>query len=427
MSEELFKKVKNASRILSLSSLEERNEALSRIAQEVSQNRDFLLAANGLDLDDALKTGENDALIARLRYTEAKIEQSIRGLEEVRALPDPIFRVREKREIDSGFILEKVAIPLGVIGAVFEARPDAFLQIASLALKSGNGLVLKGGIEARNTNRALYEIIQKATESFSFSSSWIGILETRDDVKELLSAEDYCDLIIPRGSKKFVRYVMDNTHIPVLGHADGICITYVEKSADIASAVDILVDAKTNYPAACNATETILIDEDISSSLLPLLANAFEKNSVVVHADEKSILYFKNALPVREEDYDTEFLKKECALRIVSSFEEALSHIEKHSSKHTDAILTRDKNRADEFIRRIDSADVFVNCSTRFADGYRFGLGSEVGISTSRIHSRGPVGLEGLMTTKWILTGHGETVTEYLNGTKSFHFKEREV
>ncbi len=427
MSEELFKKVKNASRILSLSSLEERNEALSRIAQEVSQNRDFLLAANGLDLDDALKTGENDALIARLRYTEAKIEQSIRGLEEVRALPDPIFRVREKREIDSGFILEKVAIPLGVIGAVFEARPDAFLQIASLALKSGNGLVLKGGIEARNTNRALYEIIQKATESFSFSSSWIGILETRDDVKELLSAEDYCDLIIPRGSKKFVRYVMDNTHIPVLGHADGICITYVEKSADIASAVDILVDAKTNYPAACNATETILIDEDISSSLLPLLANAFEKNSVVVHADEKSILYFKNALPVREEDYDTEFLKKECALRIVSSFEEALSHIEKHSSKHTDAILTRDKNRADEFIRRVDSADVFVNCSTRFADGYRFGLGSEVGISTSRIHSRGPVGLEGLMTTKWILTGHGETVTEYLNGTKSFHFKEREV
>lgn len=427
MSEELFKKVKNASRILSLSSLEERNEALSRIAQEVSQNRDSLLTANGLDINDALKTGENDALIARLKYTEAKIEQSIRGLEEVRALPDPVFKVREKREIDSGFILEKVAIPLGVIGAVFEARPDAFLQIASLALKSGNGLVLKGGIEARNTNRALYEIIQKATEPFSFSSSWIGILETRDDVKELLAAEDYCDLIIPRGSKKFVRYVMDNTHIPVLGHADGICITYVEKSADIASAVDILVDAKTNYPAACNATETILIDEDISSSLLPVLANAFEKNSVVVHADEKSIKYFKNALPIREGDYDTEFLKKECALRIVSSFEEALSHIEKHSSKHTDAILTKDKNRAEEFIHRVDSADVFVNCSTRFADGYRFGLGSEVGISTSRLHARGPVGLEGLMTTKWILTGHGETVTEYLNGTKSFHFKERRV
>ncbi len=427
MSEELFKKVKNASRILSLSSLEERNEALSRIAQEVSQNRDSLLTANGLDINNALKTGENDALIARLKYTEAKIEQSIRGLEEVRALPDPVFKVREKREIDSGFILEKVAIPLGVIGAVFEARPDAFLQIASLALKSGNGLVLKGGIEARNTNRALYEIIQKATEPFSFSSSWIGILETRDDVKELLAAEDYCDLIIPRGSKKFVRYVMDNTHIPVLGHADGICITYVEKSADIASAVDILVDAKTNYPAACNATETILIDEDISSSLLPVLANAFEKNSVVVHADDKSIKYFKNALPIREGDYDTEFLKKECALRIVSSFEEALSHIEKHSSKHTDAILTKDENRAEEFIHRVDSADVFVNCSTRFADGYRFGLGSEVGISTSRLHARGPVGLEGLMTTKWILTGHGETVTEYLNGTKSFHFKERRV
>lgn len=427
MTDELFKKVKDASRFLSQSSLEERNNALFQIADYIGKNRERILKANEEDLKKAGENGESDALLARLKYTEAKIAQSIKGLEEVASLPDPVFKVRERREIDVSFVLEKVAVPLGVIGAVFEARPDAFLQIASLALKSGNGVVLKGGIEAVNTNRVLYEIIREATDNTSFSSSWIGMLETRDDVKELLKASDYVDLIIPRGSKKFVRYVMDNTHIPVLGHADGLCITYVEKSADVKEAVDILIDAKTNYPAACNATETILVDEEIAPALLPLLASSFDEKGVVVHADGKSISYFKNGIPASREDYDTEFLKKECALKVVSSFDEAVDHIEKHSSKHTDAILTSDNLKADEFVRRIDSADVFVNCSTRFADGYRFGLGSEVGISTSRLHARGPVGLDGLMTTKWVLRGHGERVGEYTEGGKSFHFRELEV
>ncbi len=428
MDSNLFKRVKESSFLLSQSTLEERNSALSHIADFLIKEKDRIKDANSKDVAMAIEKGESSALIARLKYTDEKIAQSLKGLEEVISLPDPVWKVTEKREIDSGFILEKVRIPIGVIAAVFEARPDAVVQIASLALKSGNGLILKGGSEAGNTNRALVEIIKEATESFSFSSSWLGALETRDDVKELLKADEWVDLIIPRGSNSFVRYIMDNTHIPVLGHAEGLCITYVEKSADIEKSVKVLLDAKTQYPAACNATETILVDKEIAPVLLPKLSRAFDDNGVIVHADCESLGYFKNAISAVDDDYDTEYLKKECALKVVFSFDEAIEHIKKHSSGHTDAILTEDQSRAEEFLKRVDSADVFVNCSTRFADGYRFGLGSEVGISTSRLHARGPVGLDGLMTTKWILQGHGETVGEYSGKeAKSFHFKELEI
>lgn len=428
MDSNLFKSVKEASFLLSRSTLEERNRALSQIADTLLKEKKRVMDANKRDVDAATKSGESSALISRLKYTDEKITQSLKGLKEVAALSDPIWKGVEKREIDSGFILEKVQVPIGVIGTVFEARPDAVLQIASLSLKSGNGLILKGGSEAGNTNRVLVDIIKEATASFSFSSNWIGALETRDDVKALLKADEWVDLIIPRGSNSFVRYIMDNTHIPVLGHAEGLCITYVEKSADVEKSVKVLLDAKTQYPAACNATETILIDKEIATSLLPRLADVFEKNGVVVHADENALSYFKNGIPAESGDYDTEYLKKECAVKVVSSFEEAIEHIKKHSSGHTDAILTEDEKAADEFLKRVDSADVFVNCSTRFADGYRFGLGSEVGISTSRLHARGPVGLDGLMTTKWILRGHGETVGEYSGeGAKSFHFRELDV
>ncbi len=428
MNSNLFKSVKESSFLLSRSTLEERNAALSAIASTLMKEKKRIMDANKCDVDSAIKNGESSALIARLKYTDEKIAQSLKGLKEVESLADPVWKVREKREIDSGFVLEKVAVPIGVIGTVFEARPDAVVQIASLSLKSGNGLILKGGSEAANTNRVLVDIIKEATESFSFSSSWIAALETRDDVKELLKADEWVDLIIPRGSNSFVRYIMDNTHIPVLGHAEGLCITYVEKSADVEKSVKVLLDAKTQYPAACNATETILVDKEIAPALLPLLSTAFDEAGVVVHADETSFPYFKNALHATATDYDTEYLKKECAIKVVSSFDEAIEHIKKHSSGHTDAILTEDKEKADEFLRKVDSADVFVNCSTRFADGYRFGLGSEVGISTSRIHARGPVGLDGLMTTKWILCGHGETVGEYSGeGGKSFHFRELDI
>ncbi len=426
MDDNFFKGVRDASLILSRSSGEERNAALSSIAPALEKNRKRIEEANKRDLEEAERNGGRASLISRLRYTEGKMAQSLKGLGEVISLPDPVFRTREKREIDSSFVLEKVAVPLGVIGMVFEARPDALIQIASLALKSGNGLILKGGREAHNTNRVLTSVIKEATEEFSFGSGWIEALETREDVGELLKAEEWVDLIIPRGSNSFVKFVMENTHIPVLGHSDGLCITYVEKSASPEESVKILVDAKTDYPAACNATETILLDEEIAPSLLPLLDRAFTEKGVKVHADSLSLPYFTSAVEATEDDWNTEYLALECALKTVKSIEEAVDHIASHSSKHTDAILTGDAAAADYFVHRVDSADVFVNCSTRFADGYRFGLGSEVGISTSRLHARGPVGLDGLMTTKWILRGHGETVGEYSgpDAVKSFHFRE---
>ncbi len=425
MDSNLFERVKKASVSLAQSSFDERNSALLAIRDALVKNKDRIDEANKKDLCRAEEKGETSALVARLKYSDSKQQQSLKGLEEVASLPDPIFKVREKREIDSSFVLSKVSVPLGVIAMIFEARPDALIQIASLALKSGNGLILKGGSEAQETNRVLTGIIKEATSSFSFSSDWIESLETRDDVMTLLSADKYVDLVIPRGSGTFVRFVMEHTHIPVLGHAEGLCITYVEKTADIEKSVKILVDAKTQYPAACNATETILVDKEITSSLLPLLSKVFDEKGVVVHADERALPYFKNGVKAIPDDWDREYLDKECAVKVVDSFDEALSHIREHSSHHTDAILTEDKDKAEAFIHSVDSADVFVNCSTRFADGYRFGLGSEVGISTSRIHARGPVGLEGLMTTKWILVGHGETVGEYSGeGAKSFHFKE---
>ncbi len=426
MDDNFFKSVRGASDILSRSPGAERNAALSSIAEALEKNRDRIKAANERDLAEAERKGEKQSLISRLRYTDGKMAQSIKGLEDVETLPDPVFRIREKREIDKGFVLEKVSVPLGVIGMVFEARPDALIQIASLALKSGNGLILKGGSEARNTNRVLTGVIKDATADFSFGPGWIEELETREDVGELLKADRWVDLIIPRGSNSFVRYVMENTHIPVLGHSDGLCITYAEKSAPLEEAVRILLDAKTDYPAACNATETILVDEELAPSLLPLLDRAFREKGVTVHADGVSLPYFTSALPAVPVDWDTEYLALECAVKCVKSTEEAVEHIREHSSKHTDAIITSDKEKADYFVHNVDSADVFVNCSTRFADGYRFGLGAEVGISTSRLHARGPVGLDGLMTTKWILRGHGETVGEYSgpDSVRSFHFRE---
>ena len=426
MDRNLFRSVKKASALLALSAESERNDALTAIADALVRNRQRIKEANTADLEEAERNGEKSSLISRLKYSDDKMKQSVTGLETVRSLPDPIFRTREKREIDTAFVLEKVTVPLGVIGMVFEARPDALVQIASLALKSGNGLILKGGREAARTNRVLVDVIKEATSSFSFTSDWIEALETREDVSELLKADEWVDLIIPRGSNSFVRYVMENTHIPVLGHSDGLCITYVEKTADVNEALKILVDAKTQYPAACNATETILVDEEIAPSLLPLLDKAFAEKGVKIHADSASIGYLPSAVPANDSDWDTEYLALECAVKTVKNEEEAVRHIAEHSSEHTDAIITSDRAAADYFVHSVDSADVFVNCSTRFADGFRFGLGSEVGISTSRLHARGPVGLDGLMTTKWILRGHGETVAQYsgAESERTFHFRE---
>ena len=412
--------LRKGARRISSSGDEERKNLLMSIAGALDSSRERIREANDADLKAAEDKGLQPSLMKRLAFTEEKIDSSIQGLKELCSLPDPIGRVLEKRELDPGFILERVSFPIGVIAMIFEARPDALVQIAGLALRSGNAVVLKGGSEARNTNRVLVDIISEAA-----GNDWILGVESHEDVSILLGMDRYIDLVIPRGSNAFVRYVMEHTRIPVIGHADGICSVYIDSSADYDKALSIAVDSKTQYPAACNAAETFLVHESVSPVFLPKLNAEFAKLGVKVHADGKAIAYMDGAVPAVSEDFDTEFLALECAVKVVSSIDEAIEHIAEHSSHHTDAIVTESEDAKRRFFQDVDSADVFCNCSTRFADGFRFGLGAEVGISTGKIHARGPVGLSGLMTSKWLLSGHGETVAEYSgrNG-KSFHHKE---
>ena len=422
---ESFASVRKSASVLAVSSNKERQDILRKIAQKLNINSHVIFEENRKDMENAKEAGIPDAILHRLLFSEEKLASATKGLEELALQKDPIGRTREKRELDPGFVLEKRTFPIGVIGMIFEARPDALVQIAGLALRSGNGIILKGGKEARLTNRILVRLIQEATADSSFGANWIMGIESHEDVDCLLKAEGYVDLLIPRGSNAFVRHIMDNTRIPVMGHADGICTTFVDESADQDKAIDICVDAKIQYPAACNATETFLVHSAIAREFLPKLNEALRAKNVIIHADKQALRFMKDALPASEKDFHTEYLALECAVGVVEGVREAIDHIQSHGSHHTDAILTQNKENADLFVSYVDSADVFVNCSTRFSDGFRFGLGAEVGISTSKLHARGPVGLEGLMTTKWILTGNGQTVAEYSgkNG-KPFHHKE---
>ena len=419
-----FKHVREVSFSLSSASDSERRDAIISLKNALSANKEYIFAENEKDLREA-EGSLSDAVMHRLRFSSDKLDSVIKGLEEIALLPDPIGRIREKRELDPGFILEKRTFPIGVIGMIFEARPDALVQIAGLALRSGNAIILKGGKEAGHSNAALYEVIRKATAQYSFGSDWIYLLKSHSDVDELLKADGDVDLLIPRGSNAFVRYVMDHTRIPVMGHADGICSVYVDEYADLDCALKVAIDSKVQYPAACNAAETILVHRAIASSFIPLFGKAAAAAGVIIHASHDAAAFLDEYVPATEDDFHKEYLALECAIRIVDSEEEAIKHINGHGSHHTDAIVTQDENAKRIFFMTVDSADVFANCSTRFADGFRFGLGAEVGISTSKLHARGPVGLEGLTTTKWILSGNGETVAEYSGKDgKSFHHKE---
>ena len=422
--EERVRELRKGASVLSLTDDSTRRKALESMAEALLAARDEIEAANREDIARAEKDGISPSLMQRLKFTDDKIASAVKGLRELAALPDPVGRVREKRELDPGFVLEKVTFPIGVIAMIFEARPDALVQIAGLALRSANAVVLKGGKEAESSNRTLIRIIREATAPV-VGADWILGIESHADVNALLSMDKDIDLIIPRGSNSFVRYVMDHTHIPVIGHSDGICSVYVDASADPEMALSIAIDSKTQYPAACNAAETFLVHESIAPVFLPMMGRAFSERGIIIHGDEASRKYIPEALLSSEDDYHTEFLSLECALRVVHSEDEAIRHIAEHGSHHTDAIVTSDSAAKELFFRSVDSADVFCNCSTRFADGFRFGLGAEVGISTSKIHARGPVGLDGLMTTKWLLSGQGETVAEYSGPDgKSFHHKE---
>lgn len=410
--QEDIQRLKKSATMLSGSSESARNALLRSIREGLSRDWALIKEANSLDITEARESQLSDALIKRLVFDEDKLASVQLGLSQVATLKDPIGEVLERRLLDEGLLLERVSFPIGVIGMIFEARPDALVQIVSLCLKSGNGIILKGGKEAFRTNSALVASIKRSARSSPLGEEWVTLLESHSDVSSMLKMDDAIDLLIPRGSNAFVRYVMDNTHIAVLGHADGICHMYVDESADLQKAVACAVDAKTQYPAACNAIETLLVHKSVAEEFIPLVAAALSGKGVSIHGDEATAsLIF--CTPFKEGDYLMEYLALELNIRIVQDIEEALDHIASYGSRHTDAIISEDKSAIRRFMRDVDSADVFANCSTRFADGFRFGLGAEVGISTAKIHARGPVGLSGLMSSKWLLSGSGQTVSTY--------------
>lgn len=421
---EIAKKVKADSFLLMASSNEMRNTCLKNIIENLKKDKEHILAENKRDIENARLENISSSILSRLLFDEHKMDTVIAGINDLIKMPDPIGKITLKRELDEGLVLTRTTTPIGVIGVIFEARPDALVQIASLCIKSGNAAILKGGSEALLTNRALFESIKRAIKDSNLPEHALVQLEARSDVSELLSCYEYVDLLIPRGSNSFVKYIMDNTNIPVMGHADGICHTYVDEDFDLDKSVRILVDAKTQYPSACNTTETILVHKNAVDKLFPRLNKAFNDARIKVFAHENIIDKFDNAVPATDNSFHTEYLEKTVNVKTVDDIDEAINHINTYGSHHTDAILTNIDSNADYFMNRVDSANVYKNCSTRFADGFRYGFGAEVGISTGKLHARGPVGLEGLCTYKYKLYGNGDIVADYADGKKEFHFKD---
>ena len=393
----------------------DRNRALKGIQAALQAHAGAIFAANQEDLRKAAEENLAAPLMKRLKFDEGKLKDVLAGIDSLIALPDPLNRTLLARELTPGLNLYRISCPIGVIGVIFESRPDALVQIAALCVKSGNAALLKGGREALGTNRALFAAMEEGAGGI-LPEGWSALLETRDDVNDMLSQDDSIDLIIPRGSNAFVRYIMDHTRVPVMGHAEGLCHTYVDASADVPMAVKVTVDAKTQALAVCNATETLLVHRDIAQRFLPPCAEALRNKGVELRGDQRTRVLIE-CLPATDADWAAEYLDAILSIKIVDSVEEAIAHINRFGSHHTDAIIAQDPAAQRKFLSGVDSAGVYVNCSTRFADGFRYGFGAEVGISTGKLHARGPVGLEGLCTYKYQLLGSGQTVGETVDGT----------
>jgi glutamate-5-semialdehyde dehydrogenase len=402
-----------------------KNRALAQIAGALESGGDAIVAANEADLQRAEQEKLAPPLLKRLHFGQNKIKETVDGLKSLIALEDPVGRTLSALELDQGLELYKVSCPIGVVGVIFESRPDALVQISSLCLKSGNGVLLKGGSEAANTNRILADIIRRATAKAGIPEGWLGLLETRGDVADMLGLDESIDLMIPRGSNAFVKHIMDNTHIPVMGHADGICHVYVDKAADFDMGVKICVDSKTQYVAVCNAAETLLVHEAVAPAYLPLLKKSLDEKDVEIRGCEvtRKIIDVNAA---SELDWHTEYLDLVLSVKVVPDMASALAHINGYGSGHTDVIVTGDKGRAVQFMNLANTADAFWNCSSRFADGFRFGLGAEVGISTNKTHARGPMGLEGLVIYQWRMIGDGHVVADY-SGPNAKNFTHRKL
>ena len=429
-----------------------RNEALRLAAAALREHSGEIFAANREDLERADEAGIAPAVKKRLKFDESKLKDCLAGIDSLISLENPTGKVTLHRQLDEGLILKRVTVPIGVIGIIFEARPDALVQISCLCIKSGNCAVLKGGKETSATNKVLFDLIEGAAVMAGLPKGCLLQVSAHSEIDELLTCDDCVDLLIPRGSNAFVRYIMDHTRIPVMGHSDGICHTYVDRAADLEQAIPILIDAKTQYTAACNSTETLLVHREIAGAFLPKAARALADVGVKLRgtlevsriladaaggrnrpamdtgAKDQEVCSAAGAFApediMGEDDFRKEYLDLILSVRLVDSVEEAAAHINRFGSHHTDCILTQDDDAAQRFMALVDSASVYRNCSTRFADGFRYGFGAEVGISTSKLHARGPVGLDGLVTYKYLLEGSGQIVADYAAGKKQFHFRD---
>ncbi|HOX31373.1 MAG TPA: glutamate-5-semialdehyde dehydrogenase [Spirochaetales bacterium] len=401
--------------------------ALALAAARLREGSGRIFAANEADLAAARAAGLAPPLLKRLTYDEGKLAESLAMLAALARLPDPAGRILEARRLDAGLELRRISCPIGLVALVFESRPDALVQMAGLAIKSGNAIVAKGGREAERTNRELAALLAAAGAEAGLPAGWLSCLETREEVAELLALDRYVDLVIPRGSKQFVRRIQESSRIPVLGHSDGICHLYVHEDADVAMASALALDSKAQYPAACNAAEVLLVHSGIAQRALPAIAAALESASVRLELCPRSLAILgpgPGRSPKGGGDWAVEYLDLVMAVKVVGSLDEAIAHVNEFGSGHTDAIATSSREAARRFMAEVDSASVYWNASTRFADGYRYGLGAELGISTGKLHARGPMGLEGLMTYKWLLEGSGQLVADYASGSRRFEHAE---
>lgn len=447
MSEEIIKiaeQARQASLALQSATTEQKNATIRRIREFLEKDKEEIIKANQKDLDKAkieVEAGRlSSSLFKRLDLSRGdKYQSLLEGVSDVDKLPDPTGKITLATKLDEGLDLYRVTCPVGVLLIIFEARPEVVVQISCLAIKSGNAVILKGGKEAYNSNIALYKSLQNAIKSLpkedAIPLASVQLVSTRDEINELLSLDQYIDLVIPRGSKNMVRHIQGSTRIPVLGHADGLCSTYVDEFADVEKSAKVVTDAKVNYPAACNATETLLIHSAVLKSQLPKIAASLIEQKVHMRVDERAMEVLKAtpSIPAdmyqaaTKEDFDTEFLELIIAIKTVDSLQEAITHINAHGSHHTDSIITENKENAETFMAKIDAAGVYWNASTRFADGFRYGFGAEIGVSTNKTHARGPVGLEGLVIYKYKLYGSGNGAGDYGANKKSYLHQKIEI
>ncbi|MGJ3254095.1 MAG: glutamate-5-semialdehyde dehydrogenase [Elainellaceae cyanobacterium] len=420
----LAQHTRHAARQLAVLSTEAKNRAIESMAQALEAAAPDILAANGADCAAAHESLAKP-LYGRLKLDANKLQGAIAGVRDVGKLDDPVGQLQIHRELDTGLVMKRVSCPLGVLGVIFESRPDAVVQISSLAVKSGNGVILKGGREAIRSCEALVRAIHTGLANAGIDPAVVRLLTTREETLELLKLDSCVDLIIPRGSNSFVRFVQQHTRIPVLGHADGLCHLYIDASADPDKAVAIAIDAKTSYPSACNAIETLLVHQHIAADILPKLASALQRQAVELRGDDRACEIVKIA-PASESDWATEYTDLILSIKVVDSLEEAIAHINTYGSRHTEAIVTEQAAAAQTFMSQVDAAGVFHNCSTRFADGFRYGFGAEVGISTQKMPPRGPVGLEGLVTYQYQVVGEGHIASDY-SGTSAKSFTHRDL